>query len=161
MSPKLKSLSELVRILKRERSSGKKVVFTNGCFDLLHVGHVRYLKEAKSLGDILVVGLNSDASVRRLKGKARPLVPQSERAEVLGSLECVNYVVVFRDSTPERLIRAISPHFLVKGGDWNKAKIVGREWVESHGGKVMPLRLVSGRSTSRLAEKIREQDAAF
>jgi D-beta-D-heptose 7-phosphate kinase/D-beta-D-heptose 1-phosphate adenosyltransferase len=135
---------------------GKKAVFTNGCFDILHVGHIRYLREARLLGDALVVGINTDASVRRLKGPSRPLVNQRERAEVLSALAAVDHVVFFGEDTPLTLIRAIRPYFLVKGGDWEKTAIVGWDFVESYGGKVRSLKFVEGRSTTRLAEKIRK-----
>ncbi len=130
-------------------------MFTNGCFDLLHVGHVRYLQQAKSLGDILVVGLNRDASVRGLKGTGRPFTREKERAEVLGALEAVDYILLFADKTPERLIRAIRPDTLVKGGDWKKKDIVGSDFVKSYGGKVQSLGFVRGFSTTRLIQKIK------
>lgn len=132
------------------------MVFTNGCFDILHVGHIRYLRQARLLGDALVVGVNTDASVRRLKGPLRPLVSERERAEVLSALTAVDHVVLFDGDTPLSLIRAVSPDFLVKGGDWKKTSIVGWDFVESYGGKVRSLKFVEGRSTSRLAEKIRK-----
>lgn len=154
MAAKFKSLPPLVSILKKEKKEGKRVVFTNGCFDVLHVGHVRYLKKAKSLGDVLVVGLNADASVRRLKGPPRPLNGEKDRAEVLAALESVDYVVLFKESTPEHLIRTIRPDFLVKGGDWKKDQIVGSVFVESYGGRVRALPFVDGFSTTRLISKI-------
>ena len=156
MSPKLKSLTQTVSYLKKEQKKGKKVVFTNGCFDILHVGHVRYLKQARSLGDILVIGLNKDSSVKKLKGPDRPVTGERERAEILGALECVNCVVLFSEPTPERLIRSIRPDFLVKGGDWKKEKIVGSAFVESYGGKVRSLPFVKGYSTTNLLEKIKK-----
>ena len=152
---KLKSLSQLLPILAERRKARKKIVFTNGCFDLLHVGHVRYLSQAKALGDILVLGLNADRSVRKLKGRGRPLVSQAERAEVLAALESVNFIVLFGDATPEKLIRAIRPDVLVKGGDWKKEHIVGADLVESLGGSVRSLPFVRGRSTSALLRKIK------
>jgi D-beta-D-heptose 7-phosphate kinase/D-beta-D-heptose 1-phosphate adenosyltransferase len=152
---KLKSLSQLLPILAERRKARKKIVFTNGCFDLLHVGHVRYLSQAKALGDILVLGLNADRSVRKLKGRGRPLVSQAERAEVLAALESVNFIVLFGDATPEKLIRAIRPDVLVKGGDWKKEHIVGADFVESLGGSVRSLPFVRGRSTSALLRKIK------
>ena len=132
------------------RRRGERVVFTNGCFDLLHLGHVRSLEEARSLGDRLVVGLNSDASVRRLKGARRPLVPARRRAEVLAGLACVDWVVVFGSDTPLALIRALRPAVLTKGGDWALDEIVGREDVEGWGGRVVRLREVPGVHTSGL-----------
>ena len=152
---KLKSLQEISSIVSRLKRSGKKVVFTNGCFDILHVGHVRYLRQAKALGDILVLGLNRDASVKALnKGSGRPETHEKERAEVLGALEAVDYLVLFGERTPEKLIRAIKPDFLVKGGDWKKENIAGAAFVESYGGKALSLRFVKGYSTTKLIDKI-------
>lgn len=136
------------------RAAGETIVFTNGVFDLLHRGHVEYLEEAAMLGDRLVVGVNTDASVRRLKGPARPIVPGDERAELLGALACVDAVVLFDDDTPERLIREVRPDVLVKGGDWAVERIVGREFVESLGGRVVNVPLRAGWSTSALVERI-------
>ena len=150
-------LAEAVRSLQR---AGKKVVFTNGCFDLLHIGHVRYLQEAQALGDALVVGVNSDASVRRLKGPGRPLNPARERAEVLAALGCVDFVTIFAAATPLQLIRAIGPDVLVKGGDWPVDAIVGREVVEGRGGKVVAIPFVKNRSTTATIGKIRGADAS-
>ncbi len=133
----------------------KRVVFTNGCFDILHVGHVRYLREAKALGDVLVLGLNCDHSVKGLKGSGRPVTNEKERAEVLSALQSVDYIVYFGEATPEKLIRCVKPDFLVKGGDWKKKKIVGASFVESYGGKVIRLRFVKGYSTTRLIKKIK------
>ena len=152
---KIKPLKELVPVVSRLRRSGKKIVFTNGCFDLLHAGHVRYLKRAKSLGDILVVGLNSDASVRRLKGPGRPVQPARDRAEVLGALEAVDYLVFFSGPTPEPIIRALHPDFLVKGGDWKKNRIAGSDFISGYGGRTLSLEYVKGRSSTRLLEKIK------
>ncbi len=146
------ALVEAVRSLQRV---GKRVVFTNGCFDLLHVGHVRYLQEAQSLGDALVVGVNSDASVRRLKGPGRPLTPAPERAEILAALACVDFVTIFGAATPLQLIRAVGPDVLVKGGDWPVETIVGREVVEGRGGRVVAIPFVKNRSTTRTIGKIR------
>ena len=140
--------------LARWRAAGETVVFTNGVFDLLHRGHVEYLEEAASLGDRLVIGVNSDASVRRLKGEKRPLVPADERAELLGALACVDLVVVFEDDTPERLIREVTPDVLVKGGDWALDRIVGREFVEARGGRVLAIPLRAGYGTTALIERI-------
>lgn len=136
------------------RAAGETIVFTNGVFDLLHRGHVEYLEEAAALGDRLVVGVNDDASVRRLKGPARPIVPGEERAELVGALACVDAVVLFEDDTPERLIRELRPDVLVKGGDWAVEHIVGREFVESLGGRVLSVPLREGRSTTTLVERI-------
>jgi D-beta-D-heptose 7-phosphate kinase/D-beta-D-heptose 1-phosphate adenosyltransferase len=131
-----------------------KIVFTNGCFDIIHAGHVRYLKKAKTLGDILIVGLNSDSSVRSIKGPKRPLVPQKERAEVLGALEAVDYVVIFKEPTPIRLIEAIKPDILVKGADWTEKEIVGAAVVKGYGGRLARIRLVPGRSTTNIIKRI-------
>ncbi len=136
------------------RQQGHTLVFTNGVFDLLHPGHVEYLEEACALGDRLIVGLNGDASVRRLKGPSRPIVPAEERAEILAALACVDLVVPFDDDTPERLIEAVRPHVLVKGGDWALDAIVGRAFVESNGGRVARIRLREGLGTSGLVERI-------
>jgi D-beta-D-heptose 7-phosphate kinase/D-beta-D-heptose 1-phosphate adenosyltransferase len=143
------------------RAAGESVVFTNGVFDLLHRGHVEYLEEARALGDHLVVGVNADASVRRLKGPERPLVPEAERAELLEALACVDLAVIFSEDTPERLIREVGPQVLVKGGDWTPDRIVGREFVESRGGRVLSIPLREGYSTSRLVERIRAGKSAL
>ncbi len=154
MNSKLKRQAELKEIFSRLKKEGRKVVFTNGCFDLLHVGHIRYLRQAKAEGDILVVGLNGDGSVRSLKGKSRPLVGQEERAELLAALEMVDFICIFNESTPLNLIKALQPDVLVKGGDWNKDDIVGRKEVEGWGGRVVTASLVSGRSTRDLISRI-------
>jgi len=129
-------------------------VFTNGVFDLLHRGHVEYLEESRALGQRLVVGVNSDASVRRLKGPRRPIVPEGERAELLAALECVDLVAIFDEDTPERIIREVAPDVLAKGGDWALEAIVGREFVEARGGRVERIRVREGWSTSRIVERI-------
>jgi rfaE bifunctional protein nucleotidyltransferase chain/domain len=139
------------------RAAGRRVVFTNGCFDLIHAGHIRYLNEARSLGDALVVGLNADSSVRRLKGEGRPVTPESERAEILLALAAVDAVVLFAEETPLRLIVALSPDVLVKGGDWDVEAIVGRDHVRSRGGEVRSIPLLEGRSTTALLERIRKE----
>jgi rfaE bifunctional protein nucleotidyltransferase chain/domain len=153
MENKLSSVSSLVRKLARRRHGGK-IVFTNGCFDILHVGHVDYLQKAKKLGDTLVVGLNSDASVRRLKGKGRPVNKQADRARVLSGLSCVDHVVIFNEDTPYELIKALRPDTLVKGGDWKTRDIVGSDLVRSFGGKVARIAFVKGYSTTALIKKI-------
>ena len=145
---------QLLPVLSSQRKN-KIVVFTNGCFDLLHVGHVRYLQEAKSNGDLLVVGVNSDASVKRLKGADRPLQTEVDRIEILASLQCVDFVTVFTEDTPENLIKLVRPDVLVKGGDWSVDKIVGANFVQSYGGKVKTLQFVNGRSTTLLVEKMK------
>jgi rfaE bifunctional protein nucleotidyltransferase chain/domain len=148
-------LEALVQERRDLKARGTRVVFTNGCFDLLHGGHVSLLEAARAEGDLLVVGLNSDASVRRLKGPARPVVPEAERAEVLLALGCVDRVVVYDDDTPRETIRALLPDVLVKGADWAEADIVGRDEVVGAGGRVVRVELVPGRSTTALVEKIR------
>ena len=153
---KVVARSKIRRVLDRERRAGRHIVFTNGCFDLLHAGHVKLLQKARSLGDVLVVGLNSDSSVRRLKGAGRPLAPAADRAIVLGALACVDYVVTFGEDTPLNLIRQVRPDVLVKGGDYKLNEIVGAEFVRQRGGTVRRFRLVPGRSTSTLMRRIRE-----
>jgi D-beta-D-heptose 7-phosphate kinase/D-beta-D-heptose 1-phosphate adenosyltransferase len=156
MSSKVLSQEQLVAVLARERAQGKRIVFTNGCFDLMHIGHTRYLQAAKALGDLLVVGVNTDTSVRRLeKAPDRPIVPEAQRAEVLAALGCVDFVVLFAESDPGRLIAAIQPDTLVKGGDWPPDKIVGRDIVEARGGVVHTIPLVPGLSTTALLQRIR------
>ena len=142
------------RQIEAWRAAGAKIVFTNGVFDLLHRGHVEYLEESKALGDRLVVGVNSDASVRRIKGPERPLVPAEERAELLQALACVDLALVFDEDTPERLIREVEPDVLVKGGDWTPDRIVGREFVEARGGRVLNVPIREGHSTTTLVERI-------
>jgi rfaE bifunctional protein nucleotidyltransferase chain/domain len=142
--------------LRAWRAAGERVVFTNGVFDLLHRGHVEYLERARALGDRLVVGLNADASVRRLKGPSRPVVAAEDRAALLAALRCVDLVVAFAEDTPERLIGEVEPDVLVKGGDWPVEKIVGRERVEARGGRVLSLPFRPGTSSSELIARIRE-----
>jgi D-beta-D-heptose 7-phosphate kinase/D-beta-D-heptose 1-phosphate adenosyltransferase len=154
MREKIKKRDDLQRIVEDFKTQGKRIVFTNGCFDLLHIGHIRYLEEARSLGDVLVVGVNSDRSVRTLKGPQRPILSEEERAEILSGLECVNYVIIFDEPTPLELISLLQPHILVKGGDWTKDSTVGKEVVERSGGEVVILPFVEGSSTSNLIETI-------
>lgn len=149
--------NELQQILLEERSRRRTVVFTNGCFDLLHVGHVKYLKKARALGDILVIGLNSDDSVRRLKGKKRPLISEEERIQILTTLDCVDYVCLFDEDTPSELISTLRPDILVKGGDYRPNEVVGKDIVESYGGRVELIRFIDGKSTTNIIEKILEQ----
>jgi len=151
------STGELIEIRRQAGREGRRVIFTNGCFDLIHRGHVEYLGQAKAMGDILVVGLNSDRSVRRLKGQGRPLTPQDDRAQVLAALEMVDYVCLFDEQTPARLISAVLPDVLVKGGDYRPDEIVGRETVEEAGGRVVVVPLTEGFSTKGLIEKIRQR----
>lgn len=150
---KVVSASRAALLVKRMKRRGKIVVFTNGCFDLLHVGHLTLLEKARALGDLLVVGVNGDASVRRLKGPGRPVVPLSERMEILAALKVVDLVVPFTGSTPARLIARLVPDRLVKGGDYRRETIVGRETVERAGGRVVTIPLVRGRSTTDLARR--------
>jgi D-beta-D-heptose 7-phosphate kinase/D-beta-D-heptose 1-phosphate adenosyltransferase len=148
------NLAELVQERQRLRAASRQVVFTNGCFDLMHPGHVRYLQQARALGDALIVALNSDASVRELKGKTRPILTERERAEVMAALACVDYVTIFDEPTPREIISALLPDILVKGGDWGVSEIIGREEVEAAGGKVMSLPFVEGVSTSEIIRRI-------
>lgn len=148
---KREALKEKVQVLKE---GGKKIVFTNGCFDLLHIGHVRYLEAARAEGDVLVVAVNSDSSVRQIKGPGRPIVPENERAEVLSALACVDFVTLFDEPDPLVTIRSLTPDVLVKGADWGEDAIVGRDVVESMGGRVIRIPLTEGASTSRIIEKI-------
>ena len=147
---KLLPLKELKETLEHLRAKGKKIVFTNGCFDILHVGHVIYLKKAKDLGDILVVGLNSDASITSIKGPLRPIVPETERAAVIAALEVTDYVTIFEEDTPQILIEYLKPHILVKGGDWRPEELAGRDIVE----KVVIIPTVEGASTTNIIGRI-------
>ncbi|MBN1504166.1 MAG: D-glycero-beta-D-manno-heptose 1-phosphate adenylyltransferase [Candidatus Eisenbacteria bacterium] len=150
----LLSSTELVSRVRKAQAEGLKVVFTNGCFDVLHLGHVHYLSRARQMGDVLVVGLNSDASVRRLKGEGRPVVTQADRAGVLCALSSVDYVCVFEEDTPDALIRLVSPDVLVKGGDYKPGDIVGADFVTAKGGVVSVIQTLPGRSTKLLIDTI-------
>jgi len=156
LHPAVLTLEEIILRFGREKRNGKRVVFTNGCFDLLHPGHIESLETARGLGDVLIVGLNSDEGVRRLKGPGRPVYPAEERAEILASLECVDAVLIFDEPMPQRVIAALLPDVLVKGEDWPGNQIVGREEVEAAGGKVVRVEVVEGYSTSEILRKIRE-----
>jgi D-beta-D-heptose 7-phosphate kinase/D-beta-D-heptose 1-phosphate adenosyltransferase len=156
---KIVSQDELILLIAREKRNGRRVVFTNGCFDLLHPGHVRCLAEARALGDLLVVAVNSDRSVRGNKGPERPLVPQNDRAEVLAALCSVDYVTIFDEPTPRDLIASVLPSVLVKGADWGLSEVVGREEVEAAGGRVVSIPHARGYSTTSLLEKIRKAAA--
>ena len=156
---KIKNLGELVGIRRGLRDAGRRVVFTNGCFDLLHPGHTRYLEHAASLGDALIVALTSDRAVRELKGDSRPILGEDERAEVMAALECVAFVTVFDDVSPFETIAALEPDILVKGGDWGVDAIIGRDVVEASGGEVLSLPFVDGVSTSEIVTRIRERCA--
>lgn len=151
---KIKSLKSLKRIITHLQAKGKKVVFTNGCFDLLHYGHTKYLEDAKRKGDVLVVAVNSDASVKRIKGKSRPIIHQADRAKVIAALESVDFVTVFNQNTPFEVIKLLKPDILVKGADWNKNNIVGADIVKAQGGKVYAIKLAPGRSTTGIIKKI-------
>lgn len=149
------SQPETKTFVERQRASGRRIVFTNGVFDLLHPGHIRYLQHARSLGDVLIVGVNADESVRRNKGPDRPINPEGERAEVVGSLDCVDAAVIFEEDTPAGIIRLVQPDILVKGADWPADQIVGRDTVEARGGRVVRVVLEAGFSTTAIVAKIR------
>ena len=151
---KIVSRAALAAVSRRMAREGKRLVFTNGCFDLMHPGHVRLLNRARRLGDALAVALNSDASVRRLKGPGRPILKQRERAEILAALECVDFVAVFSEPTPQQIIRAVRPKVLVKGGDWTPSRIVGRATVVADGGEVRVIPLQKGFSTTAILRRI-------
>ena len=154
MDTKIKSLRELKRIISRLKSSGKKVAFTNGCFDIIHFGHVKYLQEAKRFADVLVVAVNSNSSTRRIKGKKRPIVSQASRAKIVAALESVDFVTIFYEKDPLKTIDALKPDILIKGGDWKRRDVVGSDFVRSYGGKVKIIPYVKGHSTTRLLKKI-------
>lgn len=154
---KVVSVDEIVKIKNELKSQGKKIVFTNGCFDILHRGHVEYLAKAKELGDVLIVGLNSDSSVKQIKGEERPIVPQDDRAFILSNLAFVDYVVIFDEPTPYNLISKIIPDILVKGSDWSVENVVGREIVEANGGRVVLIELTPNRSTTNIIKTIVER----
>ena len=154
MKSKVKNVNSLSKILEKPRSKGKRIVFTNGCFDIIHPGHVTYLAKASKRGDILVVGLNGDSSVRKIKGPGRPINNQNARALVLSALYFIDYVCVFNEATPEKLIKKLKPDVLVKGGDWPIKDIVGGEFVRGRGGKVVSIPFVKGYSTTALIKKI-------
>jgi D-beta-D-heptose 7-phosphate kinase/D-beta-D-heptose 1-phosphate adenosyltransferase len=151
---KIKTFSQIQEIVNSLKAQNKKIVFTNGCFDIVHSGHVDYLKKAKQLGDVLIVGLNSDSSVKSIKGKQRPINNQNDRAVVLGAFYFVDYVVIFDQSTPYELINVIKPDILVKGSDWNNKTIVGSDIVSENGGKVVLIEYLEGKSTTTIIEKI-------
>lgn len=152
---KVKKRQQLIQIVSELKRAHKRIVFTNGCFDLLHPGHVRYLEAARRQGDVLIVAINSDDSVRRIKGEGKPYVAQGYRAEMLGALESVDYVTIFSEDTPQSMIEDLLPDVLVKGGDWSRDQIVGRETVEEHGGQVIAADFEKGFSTTRIVERIR------
>ncbi|MBU4251854.1 MAG: D-glycero-beta-D-manno-heptose 1-phosphate adenylyltransferase [Candidatus Omnitrophica bacterium] len=151
---KIISTTSLKRKVRRLKQNGKRIVFTNGCFDILHYGHVKYLQDARSYGDYLVVAVNSDSSVKKIKAKNRPVIKQGDRLKTVAALASVDFVVLFNENNPLRLIKALKPDILIKGADWSKKKIIGADFVASYGGKVLTVNLVKGRSTSALIEKI-------
>lgn len=154
MREKIKARDELKNILQGLKRRGKRIVFTNGCFDILHIGHIRCLEEAKKRGDFLIVALNSDRSIRSIKGPSRPFTPEAERAEVLSALGCVDYVVIFDEADPLELISSLKPNVLVKGGDWTPETTIGREVVEGTGGEVVIIPQFQGVSTSAIVDRI-------
>lgn len=153
---KIFSLNELKDVLGLYRNTGGRIVFTNGCFDIMHAGHAQYLEEARAMGDVLIVAINSDASVRRLKGPKRPVIGQQDRALMLAALESVDYVVIFEEDTPYEVIKILEPDLLVKGGDWTPDQIVGADIVLARGGEVKSLPFRPGLSTSSIIERVRE-----
>lgn len=154
-SGRVLSQPETAAFVREQRAAGRRIVFTNGVFDLLHPGHVRYLQDARALGEVLVVGLNADASVRRNKGPKRPINPEDERAEVLAALACVDVVVIFDEDTPAGIVRLVQPDILVKGADWPADQIVGRDIVEARGGRVVLMPVEPGHSTTAIVERVR------
>ena len=159
LEDKIKSLKRLSKITAGLRKRGKKVVFTNGCFDILHFGHAKYLQEAAKLGDVLVVAVNSDSSIKSIKGKDRPIVDEKNRMRMIAALESVDFVTLFSQSTPINAIKAIKPSILVKGADWSKGNIVGGDFVTGCGGKVKSVKLVRGLSTTNLINKIAKKSS--
>jgi rfaE bifunctional protein nucleotidyltransferase chain/domain len=158
VSVKLKSLEEIKAIVVGARNNGKRVAFANGCFDLLHRGHVHVLRAARACADLLIVGVNSDQSVKQIKGSARPVLPESDRCELLGAMEMVDYVILFNEPDPYSVISAIRPDVLVKGGDWNTDKIIGADLVEEAGGDVVVVPYIKGFSTTEIIERIKNSD---
>ncbi len=151
---KIVVFSKLRTVVSKLKAKNKKIVFTNGCFDLIHTGHVKYLEKARSFGDILIVGINSDSSMKKIKGSKRPIIAQGDRARIIAGLESVDYVSIFDEATPLRLIKAVKPDVLVKGADWELTKMVGADYIKSYGGSAISIPLVKGRSTSHIIRKI-------
>lgn len=151
---KIKSFAQLRKIIPGLKTKGKKIVFTNGCFDILHYGHIQYLEKAKSKGDILVIAVNSDRSIKNIKGPGRPIIKQADRLKVLAALEAADYVTLFQENTPLKVILALKPDILIKGADWSKNKIIGADYVTKQGGKVYTIKMAKGRSTTNLIKKI-------
>jgi D-beta-D-heptose 7-phosphate kinase/D-beta-D-heptose 1-phosphate adenosyltransferase len=156
VSKKLKTLEDLKRITTQAQTAGKRVVLTNGCFDLLHRGHLHVLRSARELGDLLIVAMNSDTSVQQIKGPNRPIFPEADRTELIAAMEVVDYLLLFDEGDPHLLIEALKPDILVKGGDWKKDQVVGAEIVERHGGKVILVPYLEGYSTTEIIERIRK-----
>jgi len=152
---KIKSFEKIKSIASGLRKKRKRIVFTNGCFDILHYGHIKYLEKCRRLGDVLIIGLNSDASVRKIKGKKRPVTREKERVAILSALAAVDYITLFNEPTPERLIAAVAPDVLAKGGDWKKREIAGGGHVKKHGGSVVTIPFVKGYSTTRILKRIK------
>ncbi len=151
------SRKEIKKISRKLKKEGKKIVFTNGCFDLIHKGHIYLLREAKKLGDVLIVGINSDKSVKKIKGEKRPILKEGERTFIIDNIKGVDYVVLFDEETPEKLIKEICPDFLVKGGDYKKEEVVGKEFVEKSGGRVIIIPYLKNFSTTKLIERIKNE----
>jgi len=158
MNSKLVASGDIPPLLKTLKKKNKRIVFTNGCFDLIHAGHIKLLKEARKSGDILILGLNSDSSIKKIKGPFRPILKQKARIDTLASIEFIDYIVIFNETTPLRLIKKIKPDVLIKGGDWQKEDIVGSEFVQAYGGKVKRVKLKKGYSTSSIIEKMKKAD---
>jgi D-beta-D-heptose 7-phosphate kinase/D-beta-D-heptose 1-phosphate adenosyltransferase len=154
LKEKIKNLGALKKIISRLKNKGRKIVFTNGCFDLLHYGHAKYLQDAKAKGDILVVAINSDASVRKIKGSKRPIVNEKDRLKIIAALESVDYAFLFGEDTPLGVIKTLKPDILIKGADWKRGDIVGGKYISGIGGKVLTIKLVKNRSTTDLIRKI-------
>ena len=153
---KKKNFIEIKNIVNKLKKKGKKIVFTNGCFDILHAGHIKLLKKAKELGDVLIVGINRDKSIKKIKGKSRPIMDEKQRIEIISAIEFVDYVVPFGDTTPEKLIKIIKPDIIVKGGDYKKDEVIGKDIVEKYGGKVYIFPLVKNISTTKIINKIKK-----
>lgn len=155
---KVKNFTQIAEIVNELKRKGKKVVFTNGCFDILHSGHIKLLKKAKELGDVLILGINKDKSIKKLKGKGRPIMNEKQRIEIISAIEFVDYVVPFGQPTPEKLIKRIKPDIIVKGGDYKKKEVIGKDIVEKYGGKVYIFPLVKNISTTKIIKKIKKME---
>ncbi|MCD6221226.1 D-glycero-beta-D-manno-heptose 1-phosphate adenylyltransferase [bacterium] len=155
---KVKNFTQIAEIVNELKRKGKKIVFTNGCFDILHSGHIKLLKKAKELGDVLILGINKDKSIKKIKGKDRPIMDEKQRIEIISAIEFVDYVVPFGDITPEKLIKRIKPDIIVKGGDYKKNEVIGKDIVEKYGGKVYIFPLVKNISTTKIIKKIKKME---